>query len=228
MVDMAHIAGLVAGGVIDSPVPFSDFVTFTCYKTMMGGRGGVILAREAFADRLDRAVFPGSQGTSPVNVMAAKALAFHMAGSNRFARLQKQTLINARDLAKGLSDAGYRLVTGGTENHQVIVDVGARGLSGGAAEAALEKAGIAANRNAIPSDAGHPGQVSGLRLGTGAVTSRGMAEKEMARIVALIDSALEGRDDPPRLERIAAQVQGLCEEFPVYRGSESCLIGPFE
>jgi glycine hydroxymethyltransferase len=228
MVDMAHIAGLVAAGVIDSPVPFSDFVTFTCYKTMMGGRGGVILARSAYADRLDRAVFPGSQGTSPVNVMAAKALALRLAGSDRFARLQEQTLTNARHLARGLSDAGYRLVSGGTDNHQVIVDVGASGISGGAAEAALEKAGIAANRNAIPSDARHPGKVSGLRLGAGAVASRGMGEKEMARIVALIESALEGRDDPARLERIAAQVQGLCEEFPVYRGSASCLLGAFD
>ncbi len=228
MVDMAHIAGLVAAGVIESPVPHSDFVTFTCYKTMMGGRGGVILARGKFAGRLDRAVFPGSQGTSPVNVMAAKALAFHLAGTKRFARIQRRTVQNARHLAAGLSAAGWRIVTGGTDNHQVIVDVGDKGISGADVESALEAAGIAANRNAIPSDAKNPGRISGLRLGTAAAASRGMGEKEMARIVALIHSALEGRRDPAQLERIASQVRGLCEEFPVYEGSESCLLRAFD
>jgi glycine hydroxymethyltransferase len=228
MVDMAHIAGLVAGGVIQSPVPYSDFVTFTCYKTMMGGRGGVILARAAFSDRIDRAVFPGSQGTSPVNVMAAKALVFHLAGTRAFARIQQRTVENARRLAAGLADAGYRIVTGGTDNHQVIVDVGEKDIAGAEAEATLETAGIVANRNAIPVDASRPGSVSGIRLGTGAVTSRGMDEKEMARIVALIHSALEGRDDPQQLERIAGQIRALCEKFPVYEGSESCLLSAFD
>ncbi|MCF8050097.1 MAG: serine hydroxymethyltransferase [Desulfobacterales bacterium] len=228
MVDMAHIAGLVAAGVIQSPVPFSDFVTFTCYKTMMGGRGGVVLSRKPLADRLDRAVFPGSQGTSPVNVMAAKALAFRLAGTKTFFRIQHQTVANAQRLAAGLSDAGYRIVTGGTDNHQVIVDVGEKGITGAEAEAALETAGIAANRNAIPSDAARPGSVSGVRLGTGAAASRGMGEKEMARIVALIHSALEGRNDPARLGRVASQVRGLCDEFPVYRGSEACLMAAFD
>jgi glycine hydroxymethyltransferase len=195
---------------------------------MMGGRGGVILAREKFAERLDRAVFPGSQGTSPVNVMAAKALAFHLAGTKTFIRIQRQTVENARHLAAGLADAGYRIVTGGTDNHQVIVDVGEKGIPGAEAETALETAGIVANRNAIPSDAARPGSVSGLRLGTGAAASRGMREKEMARIVALIHSALEGRNDPQRLERIASQVRGLCDEFPVYDGSEACLVAGFD
>jgi len=228
MVDMAHIAGLVAAGVIQSPVPCSDFVTFTCYKTMMGGRGGVVLSRKRFADRLDRAVFPGSQGTSPVNVMAAKALAFRLAGTKTFFRIQHQTVANARRLAAGLSDAGYRIVTGGTDNHQVIIDVGENGITGAEAEAALETAGITANRNTIPSDAARPGNVSGIRLGTGAAASRGMGEKEMARIVALIHAALEGRNDPARLGRVASQVRGLCDEFPVYQGSESCLLAAFD
>ncbi len=228
MVDMAHIAGLVAAGVIESPVPHSDFVTFTCYKTMMGGRGGVILARREFGGKIDRAVFPGSQGTSPVNVLAAKALAFRLAGTRRFARIQKRTVENARHLASGLSGAGYRIVTGGTDNHQVIVDVGEKGISGAEAETALEAAGIVANRNAIPSDAAAPGRVSGLRLGTGAVAARGMGEKEMMRVVTLIHSALEGRNDPPQLERTAGQIRALCEEFPVYEGSESCLLRGFD
>jgi glycine hydroxymethyltransferase len=228
MVDMAHIAGLVAAGVIPSPVPYSDFVTFTCYKTMMGGRGGVILAREKFAERLDRAVFPGSQGTSPVNVMAAKALVFHLAGKKTFIRIQQRTVENARRLAAGLANEGYRVVTGGTDNHQVIVDMGEKNITGVEAEKALEAAGIAANRNSIPADASRPGSVSGIRLGTGAVSSRGMGEKEMARIVALIHSALEGRNDTPQLERIASQVRGLCDEFPVYRGSEACLMAAFD
>jgi glycine hydroxymethyltransferase len=227
MVDMAHIAGLVAAGVIESPVSCSDFVTFTCYKTMMGGRGGVILARKPFAERIDRAVFPGSQGTSPVNVMAAKALAFRLAGTKSFVRIQQQTVLNAKRLAAGLADAGYRIVTGGTDNHQVIVDVGKRGITGAEAETALETAGIVANRNAIPSDTSRPGSVSGIRLGTGAVTSRGMGSTEMARIVVLIHTALEGRNDPAQLKRIASQVLSLCEEFPVYKGSDSCLLGAF-
>jgi len=228
MVDMAHIAGLVAAGVIESPVPYSDVVTFTCYKTMMGGRGGVILAREAYAERIDRAVFPGSQGTSPVNAIAAKALAFHLANTETFSRIQRQTLANARRLAEGLSAAGYRIVTGGTDNHQVIVDVGEKGMTGAAAENALESAGIAANRNAIPSDASRKGTVSGLRLGTGAVSSRGMGDKEMTRIAALIDSALEGRNDPSRLSRVADRIRSLCSEFPVYKGAESCRLRAFE
>jgi len=227
MVDMAHIAGLVAAGVIESPVSCGDFVTFTCYKTMMGGRGGVILARKPFAERIDRAVFPGSQGTSPVNVMAAKALAFRLAGTKSFVRIQQQTVLNAKRLAAGLADAGYRIVTGGTDNHQVIVDVGKRGITGAEAETALETAGIVANRNAIPSDTSRPGSVSGIRLGTGAVTSRGMGSTEMARIVVLIHTALEGRNDPAQLKRIASQVLSLCEEFPVYKGSDSCLLGAF-
>jgi len=228
MVDMAHIAGLVAAGVIQSPVPFSDFVTFTCYKTMMGGRGGVVLSRKRFADRIDRAVFPGSQGTSPVNVMAAKALAFRLAGTKSFIRIQHRTVENARRLAAGLSDAGYRIVTGGTDNHQVIVDMGEKGITGAEAEAALETAGIVANRNAIPADASRPGRVSGIRLGTAAVAGRGMGSTEMDRITALVHSALEGRNDPSQLDRIAFQVRRLCDEFPVYAGSEACLLGAFD
>ena len=137
LADMAHLGGLVAGGAIPSPVPFSDFVTFTCYKTMMGGRGGVILAREKYGDRIDRAVFPGCQGTSAVNMIVAKAVIFRLAMQPEFARIQEQTLINARELATHLVAKGYRLVTGGTDNHQVLVDLHDKGLSGAQAEAAV-------------------------------------------------------------------------------------------
>ena len=215
MVDMAHIAGLVAAEVIPSPVPHADFTTLTCYKTMMGGRGGVILSREEYANRVDKAVFPGSQGTSPVNVIAAKALDFHLASTPGFSTIQGATVRNARHLAQTLSGLGYRIVSGGTDNHQVIVDVGGKGITGSEAEKALEAAGIVANRNTIPSDARRPGQVSGLRLGTAAVATRGMGEKEMELIADLIHQALEGRETPGRLDDVASMVKNLCADFSI-------------
>ena len=216
MADMAHISGLVAAGAIPSPVPHCDFVTLTGYKTMMGGRGGVILAREQYGKRVDRAVFPGCQGTSPVNVIAAKAVIFKLAMSDEFKRIQKQTLRNAVSLANALGEKGYRIVSGGTENHQVLVDVTSKALTGDTAEKVLESVGIIANRNVIPRDACDPGRVSGVRLGTAALAARGMGESEMVTVAGLIDSALMNRDDSGQLEKISQSVLSLCRAYPVY------------
>ena len=216
LVDMAHLAGLVAAGVIPSPVPHSDFVTFTGYKTLMGPRGGVILCRAPFARRIDRTIFPGCQGTSAVNLIAAKALIFKLAGEKAFIANQTQTVKNAGYLAGALAACGYRIVTGGTDNHLVLVDVGARQLDGGAVEKALEAVGIVANRNVIPGDENRPGSVSGVRLGTAAVTTRGMGPAEMDAIAGLIDRSLVAGRDQDALDKIKDQVAELCKRFPVY------------
>jgi glycine hydroxymethyltransferase len=215
LVDMAHIAGLVAGGVIPSPVPHSDFVTFTCYKTMMGGRGGSILCREPYAKSLDSAVFPGCQGTSAVNMIAAKAHIFKLAQSERFRELQRLTCENAKELAKALAEPGYRIVGGGTDNHQVILDVRAKEITGKQAEERLEAVGILANRNAIPSDESHPGRISGLRLGTTALTGRGMKRAQMPEVARLIDKALMQSHIPSMLHALQKEVIGLCSRFPL-------------
>ncbi|UCH21172.1 MAG: serine hydroxymethyltransferase [Deltaproteobacteria bacterium] len=214
--DMAHLAGLVAANVIPSPLPSCDFVTLTCYKTMMGGRGGVILCRRQHGKKVDRAVFPGCQGTSAVNSIAAKALIFKLAMTPEFAAIQKKTLENAKRLAKELDSKGYRIVTGGTENHQVLVDVSSKGLDGNAAEKILEAVGILTNRNVIPADANSPGKVSGLRLGSSAVSTRGMAKPEIVKIADLIDMALLGCDDKGLLDRVLQTVIALCKKFQVY------------
>lgn len=216
LVDMAHLAGLVAAGVIPSPVPHSDFVTFTGYKTLMGPRGGVILCRAPFARKIDRTIFPGYQGTSAVNLIAAKALIFKLAGEKAFIDTQAQTVINATHLAVALAGRGYRIVTGGTDNHLVLVDVGARHLEGGEVEKLLETVGIIANRNVIPGDESKPGAVSGVRFGTAAVTTRGMGTAEMDMIADLIDRTLAGAHDASCLAGIKGEVQALCKRFPVY------------
>ncbi len=214
--DMAHLAGLVAGKAIPSPVPCCDFVTFTTYKTMMGGRGGVILARDEFGQRLNSAVFPGCQGTSAVNLIAAKALIFKLAGEPWFIDIQRKTLENAVILAKLLEEQGYRLISGGTDNHQIIVDLTANGLKGAAAEKALESVGIVLNRNVIPSDARTPGSVSGLRLGSAGITTRGMGQPEMILIADMINTVLSQPQHSAELDRVAAQVKALCRRYPVY------------
>ena len=216
LVDMAHLAGLVAAGVIPSPVPHSDFVTFTGYKTLMGPHGGVILCRAPFARQIDRTIFPGCQGTSAVNLIAAKALIFKLAGEKAFRETQAQTVQNAGRLAGALADCGYRIVTGGTDNHLLLVDVGARHLDGGTVEKALEGVGLVANRNVIPGDENRPGTVSGVRLGTAAVTTRGMGAAEMDAIAGLIDRTLRAGQDQGALDKIKNQVAALCKQFPVY------------
>jgi glycine hydroxymethyltransferase len=214
--DMAHIAGLVAAGVHPSPVPHSDFVTTTTHKTLRGPRGGVILCREAYAKDLDRAVFPGVQGGPLMHVIAAKAVCFKEAGEPAFAAYQRQVVANAQRLAAALTSAGYRLVSGGTDNHLMLVDVASRGLTGKAAELALGKAGITVNKNAIPFDKNPPMVASGVRIGTPAVTTRGLREPEMDLVAELVTRALASPDDDAALAKVRGEVESLCRRFPLY------------
>ena len=216
LVDMAHIAGLVAAEVIPSPVPHSDFVTFTTYKTLMGGRGGMILCREEFAKRIDRSIFPGCQGTPALNMIAAKAVCFGQALKPEFGRIQKQIVLNAIAMARKLEDCGYRLVTGGTENHLVLFDLRSRNLTGDLAERALESVGIVVNRNVLPREGEDPLHPSGIRLGTTSITARGMREQEAMQIADLIDVTLRHSSDPSALEQVASEVSKLCHGFPYY------------
>ena len=216
MTDMAHIAGLVAGGVHPSPVPHSDFVTTTTHKTLRGPRAGLVLCREAYAKDLDRTVFPGVQGGPLMHVIAAKAVCFKEAAEPGFAAYQRQIAANARALAAALVDAGFRLVSGGTDNHMMLVDVFSRGITGKAAEAALGKAGITVNKNAIPFDRNPPMVASGIRIGTPAVTTRGLREAEMQIVGGLIARALQAPDDDRALAGVRAEVEGLCRTFPLY------------
>jgi len=214
--DMAHIAGLVAAGVHPSPVPFSDFVTTTTHKTLRGPRGGMVLCREQYAKELDKNVFPGIQGGPLVHIIAAKAVCLKEAAEPSFADYQRQIAKNAQRLAAALSAAGFRLVSGGTDNHLMLVDVFSRGITGNASEAALGKAGITVNKNAIPFDQNPPLVASGIRIGTPAVTSRGMGEPEMDVIGGFIARALQSPDDDGVLGMIRAEVEALCRKFPLY------------
>jgi glycine hydroxymethyltransferase len=214
--DMAHIAGLVAAGAHPSPVPHSDFVTTTTHKTLRGPRGGLILARAERAKDLDRAMFPGVQGGPLMHVIAAKAVCLKEAMEPGFAAYQRQVVANAARLARGLSDAGFRLVSGGTDNHLMLVDVFSKGLTGKVAEAALGKAAITVNKNAIPFDQNPPMVASGIRIGSPAVTTRGMGEKEMDVIAELIARALKTPDDEAALGRVRGEVEALCRKFPLY------------
>jgi glycine hydroxymethyltransferase len=219
--DMAHIAGLVAAGIHPSPVPHSDFVTTTTHKTLRGPRGGMVMCRAQYAKDLDRAVFPGLQGGPLMHIIAAKAVCFKEALEPDFADYQRQIVTNAARLAAGLSAAGFRLVSGGTDNHLMLVDVFSRGLTGKVAEAALGKAGITVNKNAIPFDQNPPMVASGIRIGTPAITSRGMREQEMDLIGELIARALASPDDEAVLARVKSEVETLCRKFPLYREQRS-------
>jgi glycine hydroxymethyltransferase len=214
--DMAHIAGLVAAGVHPSPVPHSDFVTTTTHKTLRGPRGGMVLCRAQYAKDLDRVVFPGLQGGPLMHIIAAKAVCLKEALEPSFADYQRQIVANAKRLAAGLSASGFRLVSGGTDNHLMLVDVFSKGLTGKVAEAALGKAGITVNKNAIPFDQNPPMVASGIRVGTPAITSRGMREPEMDRVAEFITRALASPDDDTALGRVKAEVEGLCRKFPLY------------
>jgi glycine hydroxymethyltransferase len=214
--DMAHIAGLVAARQHPSPVPHSDVVTTTTHKTLRGPRAGMILCREKYAKDLDKAVFPGVQGGPLMHIIAAKAVCLKEASEPAFIEYQKQIVANARTLASVLVDRGFRLVSGGTDNHLMLVDVFSRGLTGKVAEAALGKAGITVNKNAIPFDSNPPMVASGIRLGTPAVTTRGMREREMERIGELIARALASPDDDAALGMIKTEVEKLCRTFPLY------------
>lgn len=216
LVDMAHIAGLVAARVVPSPVPWSDFVTLTTYKTLMGGRGGVILCRRAHAAAVDAAVFPGTQGTPALNQIAAKALCFARAVTPAFVKMQQAVLANAAGFARELQARGYRLVTGGTDTHLVLIDLRSRGLTGKDAEQRLQTAGILTNRNAVPRDPQPPSITSGLRIGATALTARNMGADEVRKISALIDRVLRS-DGDAALRAVGREIAALCRRFPVYR-----------
>ena len=216
MVDMAHIAGLVAGGVHPSPVPHADFVTTTTHKTLRGPRGGMVMCRESYAKDLDRTVFPGVQGGPLMHIIAAKAVCFKEAASPEFAAYQRQLVKNAARLAMAMTTAGFRIVSGGTDNHIVLVDVFSKGITGKVAEAALGHAGITVNKNAIPFDQNPPMVASGVRLGTPAVTTRGMGEAEMDQIAEFISRVLAAPEDGTVLAKVKTEVEALCRKFPLY------------
>lgn len=217
MVDMAHIAGLVAAGIHSSPVPFADFVTSTTHKTMRGPRGGFILAKERYGKLIDKTIFPGIQGGPHMNIIAAKAVCFKEALSPEFKAYQQQVVSNARKLAEVLSAEGFRLVSGGTDNHLILVDLSKQGLTGAEAEEALDRAGITVNKNAIPFDPLPPKVTSGIRIGTPAVTTRGLKEREMEMVGEWISAVLKDPKNESLLREIREKVRRLCEEFPVYR-----------
>ena len=219
MVDMAHIAGLVAAGCHPSPVPHADYVTTTTHKTLRGPRGGMILCREEHAKTLDSRVFPGMQGGPLMHVVAAKAVALKEAATEEFASYQRQVVANAKALAGALTARGFRLVSGGTDNHVMLLDLRDSEITGKLAQETLERAGVTANRNTVPFDRRSPFVTSGVRIGTPAVTTRGMKEPEMRVVAELIQRALAKVGDERGLDAIAAEVRALCERFPVYRGN---------
>jgi glycine hydroxymethyltransferase len=219
MADIAHIAGLVAAGLHPSPVPHCDFVTTTTHKTLRGPRAGMVLCRAEHAKQLDRALFPGIQGGPLMHIVAAKAVALKEALEPSFRDYQRQILANARRLAGVLAERGSRIVSGGTDNHVFLLDVTTRGLNGRDAEAALEVAGITVNKNTIPYDPQPPLVASGIRIGTPAVTTRGMGEEEMERIADFIDQVLGSPGDGSRLAAVRGQVRELCGRFPLYEES---------
>lgn len=216
LVDMAHIAGLVAAGVIPSPVPHADFVTFTTYKTLKGGRGGVILCKKAHGARVSKTIFPGAQGTPSLNLLAAKAVCFKLAMETGFKQEQRKVLANAANFATGFERKGYRIVTGGTDNHLVLVDLRSKNLTGDLAENTLEAVGIVVNRNVIPGDPERADVTSGIRIGSPGITARGMGEAEVAHIVDLMDSAMVNRDKSDVLNSVSREVADMCRKFPVY------------
>lgn len=217
MTDMAHIAGLVAGKALSSPVPHCDFVTSTTTKTLRGARGGFILCRQQFAAAIDAAIFPGTQGGPILQNVIAKGTTFKLAGTEGFAAYARQTISNAQCLAACLAQKGYRVVSGGTDNHLLLVDLGTKGLSGAEAESALESVGIMVNKNLIPFDTKPPLVTSGIRIGLAALTTRGFKEKEIGLVGELIDRTLQGRSDSLVLEGIKEEVRELCLRFPLYQ-----------
>ncbi len=216
LVDMAHFAGLVAGGAHPSPVPHAHIVTSTTHKTLRGPRAGMILSKQEFAKEIDKTVFPGIQGGPLVHIIAAKAVCFLEASQPSFRDYARQIVANAKVLAETLAADGYRIVSGGTDTHLMLVDVFAKGMLGSEAEKALGEAGITVNKNAIPFDVNPPMKPSGIRIGTPAVTTRGMKEAEMRQISHWIAEALDHRADAAVLAKIRKQVLGMAEEFPLY------------
>ncbi len=217
MADIAHIAGLVAAGIHPSPIPYAHFVTTTTHKTLRGPRSGMIMCKAEFAKDIDKAVFPGAQGGPLMHVIAAKAVALKEALTPEFKQYQEQIVKNAKKLAETLISEGLRLVTGGTDNHLMLVDLRPFKITGNIAEKALEKAGITVNKNTIPFDPEKPTVTSGIRIGTPAVTTRGMKEDEMVKIGKLISKVLRAPDDEEVISEVRKEVQELCDAFPLYQ-----------
>ncbi len=218
MVDMAHIAGLVAAGLHMNPVPHADVVTTTTHKTLRGPRGGLILSRdgEKYGAKLNRAVFPGIQGGPLMHVIAAKAVALKEALDPGFREYQQRIVNNARALASALCERGFDLVSGGTDNHLILVDLRSKKITGSEAQTLLDAVGVTINKNAIPFDPQPPNTASGIRIGTPAVTTRGLNEADMVQIAEIIDYAIANRDYPEKLDRARAKVAGLCDRYPLY------------
>ncbi|MGQ9677882.1 MAG: serine hydroxymethyltransferase [bacterium] len=214
--DIAHIAGLVAAGLHPSPVPYADIVTTTTHKTLRGPRGAIIMCKAKYAEELDKVVFPGTQGGPLEHCIAAKAVAFKEALTPEFKDYQHQTIANAKALADGLAERGFRLCTGGTDNHLMLVDLRPKNIKGRDAERLLGKVGITVNRNTIPFDPEKPFIASGIRLGTPALTTRGMKEAEMRKIAELINRTITAREDATELEKIKSEVKELVGAFPLY------------
>ena len=215
MVDIAHIAGLVAAGVHPSPVPYADFVTTTTHKTLRGPRGGAIMCKEQYAKAIDKAIFPGTQGGPLMHVIAAKAVAFQEALSPAFQEYQKQIVKNAAAMAAAFVKEGVRLVSGGTDNHLMLVDLRKENMTGKELEALLDRAHITVNKNTIPFETTSPFVTSGVRIGTPAITSRGMKEKESEEIARLVTAVIRGREEA--LAEVSEKVAALCEKFPIYK-----------
>jgi glycine hydroxymethyltransferase len=216
MVDMAHFAGLAATGVYPSPIPFADVVTTTTHKTLRGPRGGLILCTAAHAKAIDKAMFPGTQGGPLMHVIAAKAVAFQEALRPEFRGYCEQVVANARALAAALMTAGFHVVSGGTDNHLMLVDLRSKGLTGKVAEQALDKAGITVNKNTVPNETQSPFVTSGIRIGTPAVTTRGMGVAEMSAIAAVIGRVIDAPEDEAALAAVKADVRALADRFPLY------------
>lgn len=217
MADIAHIAGLIAVGEHPSPIPHCDFVTTTTHKTLRGPRGGMIMCKQGFAKDLDRVVFPGNQGGPLVHVIAAKAVCFKEALQPQYKSYIQQVKKNATELANSIQNSGYRIVSGGTDNHLILVDVFSKGITGKQAEIALEKAGITVNKNTIPFDTNSPMITSGVRLGTPALTTRGMTEAEMSMIGKLIGEVLDNIDRQEIIQKVHSRVVKLSSKFPLYQ-----------
>ncbi len=216
MVDMAHYAGLIAAGEYPNPVPVAHFVTSTTHKTLRGPRSGFVLCKEEFAKVIDKSVFPGIQGGPLMHVIAAKAVAFKEAMTPEFKEYAKQVILNARVLAQELAKEGFKIITGGTDSHIVLVDLRNMNLTGKVVEEALEKAGITVNKNAVPFDPQKPTVTSGIRIGTPALTTRGMKEEEMVKIAKMISTVVKNLDDETIIEKVRGEVRDLCEQFPLY------------
>jgi glycine hydroxymethyltransferase len=216
LADIAHLAGLVVAGVHQDPIPYADFVTTSTHKTLRGPRGGLVLCKSKYASKIDQFIFPGIQGGPLMHVIAAKAVAFKEAKTEEFREAQIQTLKNTKKLANELKDKGYKIVSGGTDNHLFLVDLSNKNISGTETQETLEKAGIILNRNMIPFDKRSANDPSGIRMGTPAVTTRGMKEPEMCQIANWIDLALSGHGDDNKLRTIKSEVVKFCATYPIY------------